>query len=360
MSTEKWQRLAYIGVCASAAVFLGGWAWAVVGYLAQVLGLFFGGWLIACLQEPLVAAVMRRTRAAHSTAVLATYLIVLSTVAVVWLLLAPVVSQQVTTSASELPVQVDAATQRAFSGQAIVNSWLAEHGVSVHLDLAAIPSLDQLAKEGMGTTSPLAVASGAIGIVGNLAMMLLLSVFFLLGGAQLADQVIQFSGGRAAADVRFVLCAVHDAFEGFARAQLLQGTMYAIGVWICLAIAQVDAAPVVGAVAGLLLIIPVVGAPLAVALPVLATLLWNPSASAAIFVGVALVGLEQLVLNVVGPRLMSRQLGMPPLLVLFGVLAGGQIAGFWGAVFGIPTLAALVTCLTHFRPRWGTDSEPGR
>ena len=65
-----------------------------------------------------------------------------------------------------------------------------------------------------------------------------------------------------------------------------------------------------------------------------------------------LVVLQQLVLNVVGPRIMSRQLGLPPLLVLFGVLAGAQVGGLWGAVFGIPVLATLLTCADHFRRRW--------
>jgi predicted PurR-regulated permease PerM len=99
-----------------------------------------------------------------------------------------------------------------------------------------------------------------------------------------------------------------------------------------------------------MLLVPVVGSVLAVAIPVLATLLWSPSA--VLIVAVSLVVLEQVVLNVVGPRLMSRQVGLPPLLVLFGILAGGQVGGFWGAVFGIPVLATAVTCIEHFRVRW--------
>jgi predicted PurR-regulated permease PerM len=178
-------------------------------------------------------------------------------------------------------------------------------------------------------------------------MMLLLSVFFLLGGSQLAEQVIHSVGCRAAPDVRFVLTSVHDSFEGFVRAQLAQGVLFGAGVWACLAVAHVESAPLVAVIAGLMLLVPMVGAVLAVAVPVLATLLWNPSA--ALVVGVALVLFEQLVLNVIGPRLMSRQLGLPPLLVLFGILAGGQVGGFWGAVFGIPVLATVVTCVEHFR-----------
>ncbi len=98
------------------------------------------------------------------------------------------------------------------------------------------------------------------------------------------------------------------------------------------------------------MLVPVIGAVLALLAPVLATLVWHPQATLAVVV--VLVLLQQLVLNVVGPRIMSRQLGLPPLLVLFGVLAGAQVGGLWGAVFGIPVLATLLTCADHFRRRW--------
>jgi predicted PurR-regulated permease PerM len=137
-----------------------------------------------------------------------------------------------------------------------------------------------------------------------------------------------------------------------ARAQLLQGALYAAAVWACLSALHVETAPLVGAISGAMLLVPVVGAAFAIAVPLLATIVWNPGV--ALPVAVAFVLCEQLVLNVVGPRLMSRQLGLPPLLVLFGILVGGQIGGFWGAVFGIPVLATLLTCLEHFRSRWTT------
>jgi predicted PurR-regulated permease PerM len=353
VSTTNWQRAALIGVCATAIVIVGACLWMVVGYLAQVLGLFFGGWLIACLQEPLVEAVRRRARMPRATAVIVTYAVVLVAVTGVWLVASPAVSRQVSTGMEDFPSQVDAASRRAVAGQAVVNEWLAEHDSPRFLDVEALPGPPELVGKLVRTSSPQVVASGALSALGNLGLMLLLSVFFLFGGPQLADQLVEFAGHRAAPDLRYVLCAVHDAFESFARTQLVQAVMFSAGVWACLTVAQVSVAPVVAPISGVLLIVPVVGAPLAVALPVLSAVLGSPNAGAALGVGAALVLWEQVVLNVIGPRLMSRQLGLPPLLVLFGVLAGGQIAGFWGALFGIPVLAALVTCLTYFRPRWG-------
>lgn len=358
-----WQRLALVGVCASAALFVASSVWHILEQLAPVLGLFFGGWLLACVLEPLVAWLMRHTRAQHSTAVLATYLLVFTALTLVWIGAAPALATQIGGSVTSLPAQGDAAAQRAVDAQAVANAWLSAHGVGLQLNVASSLSLDGLARQVRAQlnptgSGPLAVAGGVMSALASLAMMLLLSVFFLVGGIQLAEQVTQAFGDRAAADLRFILTAVHDSFEGFMRAQLLQGGVFAGCVWACLAVAQVDSAPLIGAAAGILLLVPVIGAILAVLLPVLGTVFWQPTAT--LVVGAALVLLEQLVLNVLGPRLMSQRLGLPPLLVFFSVLVGGQVGGVWGAVFGIPALAALLACVDHFRPRWPSEQTSHR
>jgi predicted PurR-regulated permease PerM len=354
MNTATWQRLALVGVAASAAVFLAGSAWQAVGALAPVLGLFFGGWMLSCILEPAVAFTACHTRTSRSTAVLGTLVAVLAAIAVVWVGTAPFVTTQLNRSVNSFPEQVDTATQRAADTQSLLNGWLTETGVPLQLDVVSSTNLDQLQNELRSRFQVGTVLNSGMQVLGDVGMMVLLSVFFLLGGPQLAEQVVQAFGARAEPDLRFVLRTVHDVFEGFARAQLLQGALFAAGVWACLSVAHVEAAPLVALAAGVMLLVPVVGSVLAVAVPLVATLLWNPPATLA--VGVVLVVLEQLVLNVIGPRVMSRQVGLPPLLVLFGILAGSQIGGFWGAIFGIPTLAALMACFDHFRPRWSGDA----
>jgi predicted PurR-regulated permease PerM len=351
MSTTQWQRLAVISVCACAAVLLAWCSWLAIGFLAPVLGLFFGGWLLACLQEPLVGWIARRSRASRSTAVAVSILAVGLVLGLVAVFAAPALEREVSSSLTTLPAQLDVATERAHALENLVNGWLAEHGLPLHLDLSSGPGLDGAVQGFLGTSAdPTTAIGGALNVLGRVGTMLLLSVFFLLGGPQLAEQITSTFVGTARADVQFVLCTVHDSFEGFVRAQLVQSALFGLGVWACLGAAGVEQAPLVGALAGVVLLVPMVGAALGVALPLVATGLWNPAAL--LWVGGVLVVLEQLVLNVVGPRLMSRQTGLPPLVVLFGILAGGQVAGFWGAVFGIPVLATLLTCVTYFRTRW--------
>jgi predicted PurR-regulated permease PerM len=52
---------------------------------------------------------------------------------------------------------------------------------------------------------------------------------------------------------------------------------------------------------------------------------------------------------VLGPRILSQQVGLHPLLVFFAVLTGARVAGVWGAIFGVPIVAVLTTMVSFYR-----------
>jgi predicted PurR-regulated permease PerM len=54
---------------------------------------------------------------------------------------------------------------------------------------------------------------------------------------------------------------------------------------------------------------------------------------------------------VLNPHLMSAGVNIHPMLVLFGVLAGEQIAGIPGMFFSVPAMAALRLILLRLRRR---------
>src|SRR5690606_11036000 len=57
---------------------------------------------------------------------------------------------------------------------------------------------------------------------------------------------------------------------------------------------------------------------------------------------------QTVLVNYFQPRLMREALGMHPLLVLIGLLVGAQVAGLWGALFGIPVLAVGNVFFNYF------------
>jgi len=95
------------------------------------------------------------------------------------------------------------------------------------------------------------------------------------------------------------------------------------------------------------LLIPFLGPVLAVILPVTIALVTRPEA--AIFLFVALLALQQVIFHLLAPRILSRQVGLHPLLVFFAVLTGARLAGVWGAIFGVPIVAVLTTMISFYR-----------
>jgi predicted PurR-regulated permease PerM len=58
-----------------------------------------------------------------------------------------------------------------------------------------------------------------------------------------------------------------------------------------------------------------------------------------------------IVMNVVTPRVMGNAVGINPVLVLAAVFIGAQVAGAFGAIFGVPVLAVIVSLLDTYIDR---------
>jgi hypothetical protein len=87
------------------------------------------------------------------------------------------------------------------------------------------------------------------------------------------------------------------------------------------------------------MIIPLVGNFIAYIPPMLVCLVTKPDLWLPLFVVLFIA--QSFVMNVVGPRIMSGAIGLHPIYVVAAMLVGGQVAGFWGALFGIPVAGAL-------------------
>jgi predicted PurR-regulated permease PerM len=92
-------------------------------------------------------------------------------------------------------------------------------------------------------------------------------------------------------------------------------------------------------ISGLAMLIPFFGPPLALVPPIVGAALF--AGGAALPVAIILLVVQTLIVNWLQPRLMRDALGLHPILVLVGLLIGAQVAGIWGALFGIPVIAVI-------------------
>jgi predicted PurR-regulated permease PerM len=352
MLRDPWLRALAILGCAIAGFYLLGLLWQVVQELADIILLFFLAWLLAFVLEPLVAALIEVIHLPRLAAIGLTYLFLLIVLTSAVIVLVPALALQVVEIARNLPTYSERVLTGVTDLQANVNTWLLGHGSPVVFDVKSALNAQELTRrvDALGPpilTNAVGFATGAATLLVSVLILLILSFYFMADGARLAESVILALPLRAQDDTRFLVASIHRAFAGFLRGQVIQSLAGALGTGILMALLQVDFALLSSVVAGLVLFIPFLGPVIAVILPVAIAAFTHPEVAVLLFV--ALLALQQVIFNVLTPRILSRQVGLHPLLVFFAVLSGVRVAGVWGAIFGVPVVAVLTTMVSFYR-----------
>jgi predicted PurR-regulated permease PerM len=144
-----------------------------------------------------------------------------------------------------------------------------------------------------------------------------------------------------------VLSDLNQMLAHFIRAQLTLAAFTLVTYSAMLGILRMPYALVLGTLGGLLEFIPVIG----------------PLVAALIIVGVSLLvsyphwlgliiflGIWRLIQDyVTSPRIMGHSMELHPLAAIFGVMAGGEVAGILGIFLSIPVMASLRIVFRRWR-----------
>ncbi|HZY45773.1 MAG TPA: AI-2E family transporter [Anaerolineae bacterium] len=183
----------------------------------------------------------------------------------------------------------------------------------------------------------LALATG----IAQFLLVVFLSVMVMIDGGRLAQQLMLSIPKRYQPNVQFAINTLQRTFGGFLRGTLLQGIIYGLGVIILMTILGIGSAIATGVATGILMLIPIVGGPIGLFIPLLVGLLQgSPNTFWLILV---LVVYQVALFNFITPRLLSKSLRMPSLLVILSLLIGAQLLGIWGFIFAVPISAAIYT-----------------
>jgi predicted PurR-regulated permease PerM len=348
---DPWLRALSILGCAIAGVYLTSLLWQVVMEFADIILLFFMAWLVAFILEPVVGTLVEG-RLPRLAAIGLTYLTLLVLMSLGVILLVPALTVQIVEVVRSLPTYVEQATVFLTNLQSLTNDWLTSHGSPLLVDVKSALNPQDLSRRADALGPPIlsnvvGFATGAATLLVELVIMLILSFYFMVDGARLADSMIASLPVRAQDDARFLVASIHRAFAGFLRGQMIQALVGGVGTGVIMSILGVDYALLSSVVAALVLLIPFLGPVAAVVLPISISLLTSPEVTIVLFI--ALLALQQVIFNVLAPRILSRQVGLHPLLVFFAVLAGARVAGVWGAIFGVPIVAVFTTMASFYR-----------
>jgi predicted PurR-regulated permease PerM len=168
----------------------------------------------------------------------------------------------------------------------------------------------------------------------------ILAIFFLKDGRGFSEVGISFVQSRPQREfLQDVLADLNQMLAQFIRAQLELAALSLIVYISFLTATRVPYALVLGTAGGMMEFVPVVG-PLMAAVVILSVALLM-SYSHWLVLLVFLIAWRLMQDYVVSPRIMGQSMELHPLAAIFGVLAGGEIAGVLGVYLSIPVMASL-------------------
>ncbi|MBI2356369.1 MAG: AI-2E family transporter [Candidatus Doudnabacteria bacterium] len=119
---------------------------------------------------------------------------------------------------------------------------------------------------------------------------------------------------------------------------VLSGIIFGL-TFIGLTLLKVEFALVLALIAGVLEIIPYIG-PILSAIPaIFFAFLQNPGLALAVLI--LYVVIQQLENHIVVPVVMSKSVGLNPVIVILGILVGGSLGGIIGAVIAVPIISGI-------------------
>ncbi|MCC7104804.1 MAG: AI-2E family transporter [Chloroflexi bacterium] len=343
---DPWIRALVITMLLIAGFYLAGIVLSIAGQVADVLLLFFLAWVVSFILEPLVVLLELRPGLPRRVAVMVVYaaLLVVASVAIVRFV--PPLSVQIIQLANDLPSAAQEINAYLLYAQAVA----ADHGVTVTADslLSTQEAIRHVESIGpLLLSNAVLIATGVANLLFRVFIIVILSYYVTLDGQKITGSMLQALPSDKRDDLRFFFATVNRSFGGFLRGQLVQAIIYALGTAAVMLFFKLDFVLLSAVLAGISMLIPFIGPLLALAAPLLVSL--TTRLETLLFVFIALFVLQQIVVNVIAPRVMSQTIGLHPLLVFFAFLAGANLAGVWGAVFGVPVVGVLVAMVSFYR-----------
>lgn len=134
-----------------------------------------------------------------------------------------------------------------------------------------------------------------------------------------------------------------NAFEGFVTGQCIEVLLIGVLTFIGMSIFRLPYALMVSCIIAVSAFIPIFGAIIGAVIGAFLILLVDPIK--AVWFLVFIILLQQIESNVIYPRIMGQQIGLPSLWVLVSVILGGEFFGIPGIIISVPLCSVGYTLL---------------
>lgn len=174
-----------------------------------------------------------------------------------------------------------------------------------------------------------------------------ISFYLMLGRDRLKKEAVLLIPERYRKKGLETMSQIEKKLGAWFRGQILLSFTVGFAVWIALTMLSLPFALPLALLAGILEIVPTIG-PIISSIPAIVIAL-TVSPTIAISVIITYIVIQMLENNILVPKIMQKAVGLNPIIVILGVLAGGQFLGILGALLSVPFIAMVIIIIRSFR-----------
>lgn len=227
-----------------------------------------------------------------------------------------------------------------------INSWLGRLGFNIIslgslktaiLDYIKNINVDEFSKYAQGVIS---LTSGLM----NTFIAIIASIYMLIDSERIKNAIKYALGVLISKEKSEKICdyfkRINDIFSKYIYCKLIEAIIVGVISTLILLLLNVKYAMVLGFFIGFLNLIPYFGSIISTIVVVLITLVTG-GVFQSLWTAIALLILEQLDGNFIGPKIMNNMLEIRPLWVIFSVAVFGNLFGVVGMLFSVPVLVVI-------------------
>ena len=258
---------------------------------------------------------------------------------VVGILVIPNLVEAIIVLAQAAPGVIDTITENEFISSLIPAQFLAQLKT---IDWSSVVS-DAADWLRAGVVSSLPQITNLLGSIGAWFMGIILAFWFVGEKDRLSQGVHavvrSYLGTRADDNFRRAIDVADECFHGYIVGAVTEGLIFGTIVTVACAIAGIPNPLMLGALVGVMSLIPMVGALIGAVLG--AIIILATSWQKALIFLVLFFVVQQIEANFIYPRVVGKHVGLTGMWPLIGITLGVALFGFVGAFVGVPLTATI-------------------
>ncbi|MEH2226416.1 AI-2E family transporter [Nostoc sp.] len=357
MQTRKlldwWQTFTPIARIGAIALFapllvINGWAISVFfNYFHSLIVILVGASVLAFLLNYPVSWMEHRGARREQVAILV-FLLALSILLALGVTLFPLALTQAQQLVARLPDLIDSGRSQLM----ILNGKAETFGLPINLDALVVQINDRVKGQLQAIAGQvLNLAVLTVTSLLDILLTMVLTFYLLQHGGELWQSLVEWLPNKFREPFSKT---VRLSFQNFFITQLILSTCMASALIPTFLWLKVPFGLLFGLTIGLMALVPF-GGSVGIAMTTLLVALQDFSMGVRVLIAAVIV--QQILENLIAPRILGSFTGLNPVWILISVLTGARIGGLLGVIVAVPTAVVIKTALSALRPGSGINDS---